>query len=454
VQRFAPLAPLKEESSKEHFYEFIAKTFYKISGSRDNDAIFENDATITRLISLTAQDHKIGTRTYAVAAMRNEASSSAFRAKLVASDGLADLMKSMSQPAEKVEFFVHITGLFRNLIADPAHLDILVQHHVHLLLFGAIDVFPDSSELAFNCFRVLTKASGLDSVRCELLERYSATGFLTRMLSLIEKHKGNPQILTRLAYVFADFAAREPAILTAAGKCAELCVLGSCLEPNNAKSDRSVTAMVVQVIANLSVDADCAAVLSRADSIARAFENCTFGDDDRLGFNLLCAASNFTYHDRTWCPPELINAIPVAIVSKHIPSILESLRTLCNLALAPNAILIKSKIPEMLGILLKHVHSDVVLYSLQTLANLANHEQIRQRFNNSRFLDSLISLFAGEEMDELQVEAIAALVMNFGTISAGDASLFARTLDDYEFDGSNLVITAFIDFLNRGVRSI
>jgi hypothetical protein len=271
---------------------------------------------------------------------------------------------------------------------------------------------------------------------------------------LIEKYKGNQQLLTRLAYVFADFAAREPAILAAAGKSEELCVLGSCLEGQNAKADRSVTAMIVQVIANLSVDADCAARLSQSDAISGTFEKCTFGHDDRLGFNLLCAASNLTYHDRTWCPPELINAIPAALVSKHIPSILEALRTLCNLALAPNAILIKSKIPEMLGILLKHVHSDVVLYSLQTLANLANHKQIHRRFNNSRFLHSLIALFAGEEMDELQLEAIAALVMNVGTISPGDASLFARTLADYEIDRSNLVIRAFIDFLNAGVRSV
>jgi hypothetical protein len=144
----------------------------------------------------------------------------------------------------------------------------------------------------------------------------------------------------------------------------------------------------------------------------------------------------------------------VAIVSKNIPSILEALRTLCNIALAPNAILVKSKIPEMLGILLKHVHSDVILYSLQTLANLASHRQVCKRFNNSRFFPSLLDLFAGEEMDELQLEAIAALVMNLGRISADAAALFARALGDYEIDGSNLVITTFIDFLNGCIGSV
>jgi hypothetical protein len=43
--------------------------------------------------------------------------------------------------------------------------------------------------------------------------------------------------------------------------------------------------------------------------------------------------------------------------------------------------------------------------------------------------------------------------MNFGTISAGDASLFARTLGDYEIDRSNLVICAFVDFLNARAPS-
>ena len=64
-------------------------------------------------------------------------------------------------------------------------------------------------------------------------------------------------------------------------------------------------------------------------------------------FNLLCCRSNFTYNDNSWSPTELISDIPKAIVSKWLPSIVEALRTLCNLALSPNDKLLESKILEL-----------------------------------------------------------------------------------------------------------
>jgi hypothetical protein len=205
----------------------------------------------------------------------------------------------------------------------------------------------------------------------------------------------------------------------------------------------------VQVIANLSVDADCASILSRSNAIVHSLSGCTFTSSDRFGFNLLCAISNFTFHDHTWAPADLLSAIPIAIVSKHIPSIIEALRILCNIALTPNTILIRSQIPEMLGILLKHIHPDVVLYSLQTLANLIGHRTIRRRFRAGGFVTAVLDLFAAEEMDELHLEAIAALLINFGDISADEAALFAAAIDEFEIDEASPVVNVFIEFLNN-----
>jgi hypothetical protein len=185
---------------------------------------------IERLIGLVAPAHKIGTRTYAVAAMRNWASSAGFRAKLVAAENFSEVLSVLTQKIEKVELFVHITGLLRNLIADEANLDLLVERKIHLLLFGAIDAFPESADLAFNCFRILTKASDRDSVRSDLLEKYCASGVVGRLLMLIQSNKNNPQILTRISYVFSDFAAWEPDVLTASGKHTGLGVLSEYLQ--------------------------------------------------------------------------------------------------------------------------------------------------------------------------------------------------------------------------------
>jgi hypothetical protein len=105
--------------------------------------------------------------------------------------------------------------------------------------------------------------------------------------------------------------------------------------------------MAIQVMANLAVDAECVSLLTLSDAVAHTTLGCTFHGDDGLGFHLLCAASNFTYREKTWSRPELIEAIPIAIVCKHILSNLEALRTLCNLLLAPNTMLIESRIVEM-----------------------------------------------------------------------------------------------------------
>jgi hypothetical protein len=65
----------------------------------------------------------------------------------------------------------------------------------------------------------------------------------------------------------------------------------------------------------------------------------------------------------------------------------------------------------MLSILLRHIHSDAVLYSLQTLANLVNHAAVRTRFREGRCVNFVVELLRADEMDELVLGAISAFMV-------------------------------------------
>ena len=255
--------------------------------------------------------------------------------------------------------------------------------------------------------------------------------------------------------MFADFASYESEFAQAAGQITEpysVSIITDTLAKKEITDDKELTAMILQVVANLSVDSTCASLLSFGDAIANLFAGHTFKEDDRLGLNLLCAASNFTFHDHYWSPKQLIDALPIAIISQYVPSIIEALRSLCNLALASNSMLVDSKIPELLGILLKHVNPDIVLYSLQTLANLINHAGLRRRFREDGFVESLLELLEGEEIDELELEALAALIMNFGAITQDEAQKFLNALDMFEIPPESEMPQAFRKFLKQQLR--
>jgi hypothetical protein len=106
------------------------------------------------------------------------------------------------------------------------------------------------------------------------------------------------------------------------------------------RSDRFVAVIIFQIIANMFVYSESSALFQQPDSIPKLLIGCTFDADDRLGFHLLCAPSNFTFHNCSWSPPELIDAVPVAVVSQHVPSVIEALPMLCNLATAATPVLV------------------------------------------------------------------------------------------------------------------
>jgi hypothetical protein len=101
---------------------------------------------------------------------------------------------------------------------------------------------------------------------------------------------------------------------------------------------------------------------------------------------------------------------------------------------------------------LKHIDPDVVLYSLQTLANMINHPGIRRRFRDDGFLQNVFDLLEAEEIDEAHLEAIAALVMNFGSISKDEAKRLSDALDSYEIDSPRRIIVSFMEFLKTCMR--
>ena len=452
----APASPPSPETVKtqeakdeptEHFYQFMAKILYKMSSHKENDEYFDEKEMVTRMIELTKRGHKIDTRTYAVAALKNEAPSQSFRQKVVAASTFGEIFDVLNSETKKPQLLIQCTGLLRNLILDVENVDALVGNHAHVLLFRCLKSFPESPELVFNCFRILTKISERDEVRSSILQLVGVDNVLEQFIDLMVRHQSNHPVVLRIAYVLADFAAYEQSLLHVAGKCPNLAQIPSLLE--EFQKDREVAAMVVQVIANMSVDSKCASLLSACPVIPKLYISCTFDEKDRLGLNLLCCASNFTCHNNKWSPPELITAIPKAIVSKYIPSILESLRTLCNLALSPNPLLISSKTPELLAILLKHVNDDVVLYSLQTLANLVSQPEMKQRFRAAGCIGTILELLDSEEIDVMELEAIAAVIMNFGALEADEAQSFSQAIEQYEINDSDDIIKTFKHYLKK-----
>ncbi|KAH0794231.1 hypothetical protein GPJ56_001834 [Histomonas meleagridis] len=464
-KRLIKLQPLNEESSPtptppsqpklkaiEHFNQFISKIYYKMSSDKSNDILFNDDQVIESLISLTSIEHKIETRTYSIAALKNECHSEQFIKKLVSFNGFQSIFENFKSEVKKPQLLNQLTGLCRNIILDPSNVSLLVSYGIHVHLVNSLIKFPEIQELVFNCFRTLTKLSGISEVRSSLLETFTSQKLVILFTELLITHSSHVPIVSRISYVYADFAAHEPEFCEVAGDITSPVDIGQIsdlLDNNDIISNKEATALLLQVIANLSVNSKCSSILSLSEAIPNLLPKCTFKDDDRVGLNLLCICSNFTFHDNYWCPKELISAIPIALVSRNHLCIIESLRALCNIALKPNTMLVESKIPELLCILLRHVDHEIVIYSLQTLANLVNQAGMRRRLRAADAINAVMELLDAEEVMEDEIEAIAALIMNFGAITSEEAKGFLNKLDEFEIDEESNMVTAFRKFLKQ-----
>lgn len=460
-----PLPPLdsetrkqseKEEDLPEHFNDFISILLVKISSNKANDEIFLNIDLIKTIISLSGPSHKLKTRIYAITTIKNEARNHNFRKILLEVPNFSELFGIFQSTIDGPDLLEQCALAIRNLINDAEYLDIIVKHNIHILLFKSMIDFTDNIKYCYACFRILTKISSRDDILQSLLKSFSEDAVLTLFYTLLDKYKTNPLLVSRLSYVFADFASQENSFIEEASKITEpysLSVILNVLEVSEIiENNENALTLMIQVVANLSVNKECASLLSYGDAISKFFTGRTFNENDKLGYNLLCTASNFTFHDHYWSPKSLIEALPNAIISKYVPSIIEALRTLCNLALVPNSMLIDSKIFELLGILINHINQDVVLYSLQTLANLINHAGIRRRFRSAGIVESLLELIRSDNLDEMELDAIAALIMNFGAITADEAQYFYKALDEFEIPQNAEIPNIFKDFLKQQMR--
>jgi hypothetical protein len=125
----------------------------------------------------------------------------------------------------------------------------------------------------------ISKMSEPPAVRSRLLQWYSSDGISAKFLSLLGAHKANAQILSRVGYVLADFAAYEEAILISGAKVTKLFgikLIPDLLSCEGARADKSVAPTLVQVVANLSVDPHCSALLSQCDTLSKAMKGCSF----------------------------------------------------------------------------------------------------------------------------------------------------------------------------------
>jgi len=446
-----PVSPTKSSENLEHFCQFMAKLLFRVSTDQSNDAFFDNSDFVSFIVTLCSANHQIDTRVYALSCLMNASHSSSFKSYLMYENNINQLFDIFDSDVSSHKLFIQLTGLIRNLILDSHFQVTLVTKGIHHKLIELVLSQFEHKEIVYNSFRILTKLSRDDEIRNQLINMFSAKKLLSLFLLILKNHQNNPNIISRVAFVFADFSAYNEEFLIAATEeeiSVELSILTDILHSETVLSHNESTAMVLQVIANLSVEGICSQVLSLDENLPQLFSKYTFASNDRTGLNLLCVTSNFTYHDNRWCPPELLAAIPKAIVSQNLPAIIESLRILCNLALVPNTILIESKIPELLVILLRHPSQDVTLYSLQTLTNLVNHAGIRRRFRNSGGVEAIKDIFRLEEMNVEELEAVAKLTMNFGALDASESMEIMKMVTD--FNASQIeIVPVFIEFLKK-----
>jgi hypothetical protein len=112
--------------------------------------------------------------------------------------------------------------------------------------------------------------SDRQSVRSDLLEKYTGQEIVIRLLQLMNQYRSNIQIISRVSYVFADVAARESIIPSVAGQLStpfNISLIPQLLVLEEIQAGRNVAPLSVQDIANLSVDLTCSTIFTRSDVI-------------------------------------------------------------------------------------------------------------------------------------------------------------------------------------------
>ena len=440
----------KSDTPSEQISNMMARALLGISCDKSNDSFFLQSDIAPFILGLTSPDHKLETRVLAAKSLFNASNDKDFRKILVNQPNFSLLYKMLDiKGKHQATVYTKVSGIFKNLVLEEENIQKFGKNELPKLLVSALIRAPNP-QLAYNVFSLLKNFTYLQEIRDQILNAFSPKELVALFLKNL-KEQQEPRFLDRLTCVFADFAANDDSILFACSEVSEeidITILSDLLANEKILSNPESTARILQVIADLSVLKENADILKLSDTMLPLFAKCNYTESDKVGLYLLCASANFTFHDKDWCPHELVQALPVAIVSKNLPSITEALRILCNLALSPHTEIINSKLPELLVILLSHPSPDIVCYALQTLTNLVPQAGIRRRFTESNGVKAVTELLDCEEIDEAILEAICKLMMNYGSLTPEEASILLEKID--EFDASIVdVVPLFKEYLRK-----
>lgn len=453
-----PKEPEQKKDPSEHFYTFMSHILCRLSTNQSNDRLFDSLEMASFICNLTGAEHEPETRCYGAAILKNATNKKEFCMKLLDSPSFNTIFSIFDMNSKEAGLGIgKLTSVFRNLMADVdkknynSTLKKLAESMLHVKLIDAIMKKYKSEEIVYNSFSILTKLVIYDDIRGQILQKFNAKELVTVFLNVLKLYQKKPEVVSRVCYSYAYFAAQEPEFLDVPPNINDdinISILSELLVNEELMKGKESSSLIIQLIANLSVDKKYSDIFSISPNIPPLFERCTYAENDRFGLNLLCAASNFTYHHSQWCPAEMISSIPSAIISKNLPVIIETLRILCNVALYPNPQITDSKIPELLVILLEHPSLDIQCYSLQTLTNLVFHGQIGDRFRAANGVELVKKILDGNELDEAIVEASCKLIMNFGAISVEEAKEFITIVDLFE-EPKIATLNMFRDFLKK-----
>lgn len=459
--KLGPLEPKEDPQSQKvpvsQFNHFMAKILYKLSQDKANDSMFDNQDIIDVLLDIMTSSDKFQVRTFAAAASKNASHSVQFRSKLISSPHFNKIYTvfDISDP-KAFQFLIQIAGLFRQLLNDQSNIVNLIENQLHTHIFCCMEHFAETPDFVYNCFRIMTKLVDSEIVLNDLITKFTAKKLLTFFFNLVQINIAQPLIVTRVSYVLAEFISLDENLSNIASELKppyNVNVLTEAIQNEAISSNKEALSMLLHVIANLSINESNAKIFMRSSAFNSLYMQPKYDEPDKFGLNLLCVTSNLTYHDSKWCPQQLLDAIPISIISKNRYAIIEALRILCNLALVKNMALIKSQIPDLLVVLLGHSDIDIVIFAMQALTNLITYKEVKENFKKQKGFQKILKILQSELIDETVLEVLSTMIMNYDQLDSQQSKQILNNFEDFEYDQENQLFQDFKSYLQNRMDS-
>ncbi|OHT09024.1 hypothetical protein TRFO_22172 [Tritrichomonas foetus] len=460
----------------EHFNRCISLICYKLSIDQSNDVVFQDVELSELLISLVSDEsHTNSVRVYAAAALKNASHSLDFRRILLSMNKETFIqinnVYQNSITEKSLKLLTITTGFLRSLVVDKRFIEFLVNDvKVNVSLIQSIDKINyipkadkfDPSDFVFMCFRVLTKLCEKNNAKQDIINTFKIEKFLSIMFTTISRNISTPHIIMRVCYVLSLFPLSDEKFTTSAKKKSSSktgnnanfigCeVFNDCLNNEYISKNDEAVEMILHVIANFAVDKDLCEIFIQNKKILNFFQNRTFKEDDKVGYNLLAVVSNFTFYDSNWINDTLLNNIPVAIISNRVESIVETLRILINLTANKDNSdkILLTPIPDLLVVLLDHSCVDIVVLALQCTVNLISNDKMKDVFMKMEGVDKIIDILSGDEVDSEALEALSKLLIVFDWLDQERAKIVYDKFNEFEYDHSNEIYQDLVHELKK-----